>query len=149
MPGGRPGPPKRFGIWLTPAAHRIDRVHSGSSRPPHLPSFTYLGRAAPAPDPNGAQLNEVPRYVLRFRVPALAPGSYRYVLYCAGCVEGPRGTLVESGPAPPIRLRVAPPGSGSSFPALPWALGGIAAAIVLSGAVLLLRRRRVIAISHP
>lgn len=149
MPGGHPGPPKGFGIWLTPSAHRIDRGDSGASRPPHLPSFTYLGRAAPAPGPNGPESLEVPRYVLRFRVPAIAPGSYRYVLYCAGCVAGPLGTLVESVPTPPIRLRVTPPSAGSSFPALPWGLGGIAAAVALSAAVLLLRRRRVIAISHP
>jgi len=149
MLGGRPGPPRWFGIWLTPSAHPLARNPLGSSRPPHLPSFTYLGRAERAPDPNGPGSHEIPRYVLRFRVPALAPGSYKYVLYCGGCVDGPRGTLIESGPAPPVRLRVVPPGSVSSFRALPWVLAGVAVAIALSTAVLLLRRHRVIAISHP
>ncbi len=147
MLGGRPGPPRWFGIWLTPSAHPLDRNRLGPSRPPHLPSFTYLGRAERAPDPNAPDSHGVPRYVLRFRVPALAPGSYKYVLYCAGCLDGPQGTLIESGPAPPIRLRVAPPASASSFGALPWIFGGVAAATALATAVLLLRRRRVIAIS--
>jgi hypothetical protein len=146
MPGGHGDPPSAFPIWLTPASHRLDRG-SRPSRPPHLASFTYLGRAAPAP--NRLDPLEVPRYVLSFRVPALAPGPYRYVLYCPGCAEGPLGTLIESGPAPPVRLRIGASSSASSTPAWPWILGGIGAAIALSAAIVLVRRHRVIAISHP
>jgi hypothetical protein len=31
---------------------------------------------------------------LRFRVPNVAPGPYRFVLYCAPCYRGPGGSLI-------------------------------------------------------
>jgi len=149
MLDSRSRPPTGFGIWLTPAAHTLARNRIRSSRPPHLPSFTYLGRARRATRRSPGQ-HEIPRYVLRFRVPALPPGAYRYVLYCAACVEGPRGTLIESGPAPPIHLRIGPPPSASALKSQqPWIFGGIAAAVALFAAGALLLRSRVIAISPP
>jgi hypothetical protein len=147
MLDGRSRPPTGFGIWLTRSTHPLHR--RGPSRPPRLPSFTYLGRAERASPRNGPGQHEIPRYVLRFRVPALPPAPYEYVLYCASCVAGPRGTVIESGPAPSIRLRIGPPSSSSSFPPQPSVFGGVAAAVALFAAGALLLRSRAIAISSP
>ncbi|HEY7255802.1 MAG TPA: hypothetical protein VH476_03880 [Solirubrobacterales bacterium] len=141
MLGGRPGPPAGFGIWLTPAAHRLDRNRSGSSRPPHLPSFAYLGRAERVLHPKRHGPQEIPRYVLRFRVPRLPPGRYEYVLYCPACVEGPRGSLVESVPGPVGRLRVAAGAAPSGGDARALIAGVAAAAIAVPALGLLVRRR--------
>ena len=149
MLGGRPGPPTGFGIWLTPVAHSLDRNRCegsracppGSSRPPHLPSFTYLGRAERASVPSRLGPLEIPRYVLRFRVPAIPPGPHKYVLYCATCVDGPRGSLVESVPGPAGRLQVGGSRSSSGGGSHAW-IAGVAAAIAVPALGLLVRRRR-------
>jgi hypothetical protein len=49
---------------------------------PRRPGWTWLGRFFPTR----------PRF--RFRVPSVAPGPYRPVIYCAPCVPGPRGSLL-------------------------------------------------------
>jgi hypothetical protein len=53
--------------------------------PPQRRGWTWLGRFFP----------NRPRF--RFRVPSVAPGVYRPVVYCAPCARGPRGSLI-SGP---------------------------------------------------
>lgn len=139
MLGGRSGPPTGFGIWLMPLTHSLAPYRCaasrpcppGSSRPPHLPSFTYLGRAGPASGPGRLGPREIPRYVLRFRVPELMPGRYKYVIYCGTCVDGPRGSLVATGSTPAGRLEVTPPASSGGGGSHVWIAGGIVAAIAL------------------
>lgn len=137
MLDSRSRPPTGFGIWLTPATHPLDR--QGPTRPPRLPSFTYLGRAERASPRNGPGQHRIPRYVLGFHVPALPPGPYEYVLYCAACIDGPRGTLVESVPGPVGQLQVrASAAAGGDAHA--W-LAGIAVIFGVPALVLFLRRR--------
>jgi hypothetical protein len=50
--------------------------------PPHRRGWVWVGRFFPH------------RPTFRFRTPALAPGSYRAVVYCAPCYRGPRGSLI-------------------------------------------------------
>jgi hypothetical protein len=140
LDGGR-RPPTGFGIWLTPATHRLARALPGSSRPPRLPSFAYLGRAERALHPSRGGPHGVPSYVLRFRVPALAPGPYEYVLFCAACVAGPRGTLLASVPGPVGRLQIDAAGSPSGGGSRAWIVGATAAVIAMPALALLLRRR--------
>jgi hypothetical protein len=149
MLGSRSGPPARFPIWLTPRGHSLepyrcggeDQCAPGSSRPPHLPSFTYLGRAERAFRPGGLGRGEFPRYVLGFQVPSLPSGAYQYVLYCASCVAGPRGSLIDAGAAAAGQLWILP-AEQSAGGGRAWIAGGIAAAILLPGLGLLLHRRR-------
>jgi hypothetical protein len=139
-------PPGGFPIWLTAGDRFLGPYRCGpemlcpaeSARPPRLPEFTYLGRAELR---SAASPNVLSRYVLRFRVPDVRPGPYNYVLFCESCVEGPRGSLIDNGTAAVGRLRVVPPRPGGGGAAGPWIAGGIAAAIVLPGVGLLLRRR--------
>lgn len=152
MPGDHGAPPASFKIWLTPLGHslrpyRCRSGHSceaGSSRPPHLPSFVYLGRALPVPA-GGAQARAVPRYRLGFGVPEAKPGRYKYVVFCDACVDGPRGSLIEDRTAAG-RLRVLPAqaptaAAAGSAGAGPWVAGGIAAAVLALGAGFFLLRR--------
>jgi hypothetical protein len=50
--------------------------------PPKRTGWIWLGRFFPS------------RPSFHFRVPAVPPGIYRPVVYCAPCVRGPRGSLI-------------------------------------------------------
>lgn len=146
--GARAKPPVAFPIWLTPLKHSLgpyrcrpaDACVPGSARPPHLPSFTYLGRAVYEPDLT--ESGDVPRYRIVFQVPPVRPGRYKYVIYCDACYDGPRGSLIDDRTAAG-RLRVLPTGAGADHGgggSGPWIGGGIAAAILLLTLGFLLRR---------
>lgn len=149
---GRP-PPASFLIWLTPLKHslkpyvcgREEGCEPGSSRPPHLPSFIYLGRAVPTA-PGGDEGDQIPRYRLVFGVPEARPGRYKYVIFCDACIDGPRGSLIDSHTIAAGRLRVLTPiataGAGGGDGLLRWIGAGALVAILALGAGFLLRRGR-------
>jgi hypothetical protein len=56
---------------------------------PRSSPFVYLGQ--PAVQPSRRWPAKAP---LRFSVPRLRRGVYVFVVYCAGCVRGPRGSLI-------------------------------------------------------
>jgi hypothetical protein len=150
MLGSRRGPPASFPVWLTPLRHSLDRYTCDlgegcrpGARPPRLPSFVYLGRAAPRPD-ELADRHGVPRYRLIFGVPEASPGRYKYVLFCEACVEGPRGSLIESPTLAAGRLRVLPriaTASDDAGGSLPWLGVGVLTAIAALGGGRWLARR--------
>jgi hypothetical protein len=150
--GPRARPPAGFPVWLTPLGRSLGPYPPASckpgqrcppaQRPPRLPSFTYLGRAERT---LGDDRVDEPLYVLRFQVPEVAPGRYKYVLYCDSCVGGPLGVRIESAVFAAGSL-----GSGvltvraeerAGGEAGRWIAAGIAAAVVLPGLGLWLRRR--------
>jgi len=151
MLGTQARPPPGFQIWLTPLRRSLapyrcgpgDSCAPGSSRPPHLPSFIYLGRAKRDP---GTEPGDIPRYRLRFQVPPARAGRYEYVIYCDACVAGPRGSLIDDRTTSAGRLQVLPPDSSgataSGAGAGPWIVGGAAVAIMALALRLLLRRNR-------
>jgi hypothetical protein len=142
MLGHRSGPPASFPVWLTASDTPLEPHRCGprmlcppeSARPPRLPSFVHLGRAA--------HRGESPHYDLRFRVPDVPAGAYKYVLYCDTCVDGPRGNLLESSHLAAGRLRVLTESDPDRPGPRPWIVGGLLAAIAVPGAGLLARRRR-------
>ena len=154
MLGTRGGPPAAFPVWLTPLSHSLkpyecrsatEGCEPGSARPPHLPSFIYLGRAVPVPRGDGA--NEVPRYRLVFGIPKARPGRYKYVLFCDACFAGPRGSLIDDRTLAAGRLRVLPANpavavAGESGGAALWIAGGALVAALAIGAGLFVRRAR-------
>jgi hypothetical protein len=153
MLGNRGGPPASFPVWLTPLRHSLapyvcdagaNRCEPGSSRPPHLPSLIYIGRAVPAA-PGGDEAHEIPRYRLTFGVPEVRPGRYKYVLFCETCVDGPRGSLIDSATTAAGRLRVLTPiataSAGGDGGTLPWIAAGACAALLALGAAVLRRGR--------
>ena len=118
------------------------------ARPPRLPSFVYLGRAAPPRDPD--ELADrgghgIPRYRLIFGVPEVPPGAYKYVLFCDTCVDGPNGSLIDSATLEAGRLRVLAPVATSSDDdegnALFWLGAGLLTAIATLGGRRWLARR--------
>lgn len=54
--------------------------------PPRRRGWIWLGRFFPG------------RPSFLFRVPRVAPGLYRAVVYCPPCVKGPRGSLIAGDP---------------------------------------------------
>ena len=146
-------PPASFLIWLTPLKHSLkpyvcgsgEDCEPGSSRPPHLPSFIYLGRAVPTAA-GGDGGREIPRYRLAFGVPEARPGLYRYVIFCDACIDGPRGSLTDSHTIAAGRLRVLTPiataGAGGGGVGLRWIGAGALAAILALGTGFLLHRGR-------
>jgi hypothetical protein len=146
-------PPASFQIWLTPLRHSLkpyvcgrgEGCEPGSSRPPHLPSFIYLGRAAPIA-PAGDDGHQIPRYRLAFGVPDARPGLYKYVIFCDACIDGPRGSLIDSHTIAAGRLRVLTPvataSAGGGGGRLRWIGAGALAAILALGAGFLLRPGR-------
>lgn len=152
MLGSRRGPPAYFPVWLTPLRHSLDpymcdlgeRCRLGA-RPPRLPSFVYLGRAGAQRGPNElGDRRGFPRYRLTFGVPEVPPGRYKYVLFCEACIEGPRGSLIESRTLPAGRLRVEPQAASVSDDdggALPWLGVGMLTAIAAVGGRRWLARR--------
>jgi hypothetical protein len=148
--GGPARRPTGFPVWLTPLDHELGpypgpcersakRCPPGS-RPPHLPSFTYLGRAGRASSVEGV---EVPRYALRFRLPEVEPGRYKYVLYCGSCYRGPGGVVIDSAVFSDggLGAGVLTVRSGESGRSKALMGAGIAAAIALPGIGLWIRRR--------
>ena len=149
MLGTHGGPPAAFAIWLTPIGHSLapfkcrpgQACEAGSSRPPHVPSFIFLGRAVPMRESD--EPHSYPRYRLIFGVPEARPGLYKYVIFCDSCFAGPRGSLISFPGDPRLRVRpsdapVATTGSGAG----PWIAAGILAAVVALGAGLVVRRGR-------
>lgn len=145
-------PPASFLIWLTPLQHSLkpyvcrpgEGCEPGSSRPPHLPSFIYLGRAVPTAA-GGDEGNEIPRYRLAFGVPEARPGGYKYVIFCDACIDGPRGSMTDSHTIAAGRLRVLAPvattGAGGGGVGLPWIGAGALAILALGTGTLLWRGR--------
>lgn len=153
MLDGRREPPASFPIWLTPLTHSLkpylcrpgESCEPESSRPPHLPSFIYLGRAVPIAA-GGREGHGIPRYRLTFGVPETRPGRYKYVIFCDACIDGPRGSLTESQTIAAGHLRVLTPiataGAGGGGVGPGWIGAGALAAILTLGTGLLLRRGR-------
>jgi hypothetical protein len=91
--------------------------------PPHRSPYVFLGRTSgatpllPSVRPPGSKSH------LRFRVPRVAPGRYAYVIFCAQCARGPRGSLITETGLPHkrplhklllVRARNAPQSSAAS-----------------------------------
>jgi hypothetical protein len=58
-------------------------------RPPTRAPYIWLGRIHYAAPTSGR---------FTFRVPHVAPGAYRIVVYCAPCYRGAGGSLIATGP---------------------------------------------------
>jgi hypothetical protein len=92
-----------FPVSLVPAGrapkpHRCGRnalCPPMSAGPPQLPPYRFLGRTEPV-TADGARREEIAESQLRFRVPDVRPGLYAFVVFCAGCAPGPRGSLIAS-----------------------------------------------------
>ncbi len=115
MPSRRARPPGEysFPILLAPSRvslaphrcapinHRTKQRVVGLCDPvsvglPRRRPFIYLGRALPAFSRDDLERpGTFPRYRLRFRIPTLKPGLYRFVI-CAGCARGRRGSLITN-----------------------------------------------------
>ena len=70
----------------TPGAQVCRQI---APRPPSGPPYVLLGRFT-----RPAEGERFPS--LRFRVPAVRAGLYRFVIYCEGCYRGPGGSLIPS-----------------------------------------------------
>jgi hypothetical protein len=87
----RPWP--RMPLYLVPATRVPQRRACGpnaiceprAKRPPTRPPYTRIGQVHFRHSGSG---------VVRFHVPSLIPGRYRFVVYCAPCYRGPGGSLV-------------------------------------------------------
>ncbi len=65
----------------------------GTLAPPGRPPFIFLGSARPN---RKSSTHYIYGYRFRFNVPNVKPGAYAFVLWCGGCYEGPRGSLIAS-----------------------------------------------------
>ena len=65
-----------------------------AARAPQRWPYVFIGRIRFAPPASGR---------LRFRVPRVPAGAYRFVVYCAPCYKGPGGSLIDSGPTFVVR----------------------------------------------
>jgi hypothetical protein len=113
-------PPESFPLSLAPL-EKTPKPHACGPNalcapqvlhPPRQAPFTALGSAVPPPGGNDPESGNVPRYLLRFDVPSLRPGTYSFVIYCGSCTKGKGGSLIPSG-----QLRITPqsvPRSSSS-----------------------------------
>ena len=117
-------------------------------RPPGEPPFVFLGTTSggrallPTVDPPGSKSD------LRFAVPKIDAGRYAFVVFCADCVRGPRGSLLAN-TTPGNLLRILPSdaamdsgggGSGVTW----WIVAGIGTVALVLAVVLLLRRRQAV-----
>jgi hypothetical protein len=92
---------QRFPVSLVPLArvpppypcHRDGLCEPAALAPPRRRPFRLLGSVRPDRRHSGRYIY---RYRFRFRVPHLEPGAYAFVLFCAGCYRGPRGSLIAS-----------------------------------------------------
>jgi hypothetical protein len=109
MQGIKDDPPASFGVSLVRSKEAPQWRTCGDGPvctptplgPPDKAPFTFLGRAVPPPGGNDPAGGDPPRYLLRFTVPDLTPGTYTYEIWCGVCVEGKRGALIG---APSSRL---------------------------------------------
>lgn len=117
MLGYRDGPPASFGVSLLPL-ERAERLVACQiaggpcptpTRPPRRGPYRYLGEAVPPPGGNNPEHGDPPRYLLDFKIPALAAGKYVYVIWCDACRDGRAGSLVVNPGAPTDRLAVLAP----------------------------------------
>jgi hypothetical protein len=85
--------PFYLSLYLTPARSvpPLQKCNNGAAicqptslGPPRRAGWVWLGRFFP----------ERPSF--HFRVPTVAAGAYRAVVYCPPCVRGPRGSLIAS-----------------------------------------------------
>jgi hypothetical protein len=115
-------PPASLGVSLVRSKEAPQRQRCGEGPicaptplgPPHLPPFTFLGRALPPPGGNDPEGGDRPRYRLRFTVPDLTPGTYTYEIWCGVCAAGKRGTLIGAPNSILWRLVVRPPAAAGS-----------------------------------
>jgi hypothetical protein len=93
---------QRFPISLVPLARAPEPFPCrggeglctpGTLAPPRRPPFVFLGSVRPDPHSGSRYIY---RYRFRFVVPDAKPGAYVFVLWCAGCFEGRRGSLIAS-----------------------------------------------------
>jgi hypothetical protein len=121
MQGIKDDPPASFGVSLVRSKEAPQRRTCGDGPactptplgPPHKAPFTFLGRAVPPPGGNDPAGGDPPRYLLRFTVPDLTPGTYTYEIWCGVCVEGKRGALIGVPSARLWRLVVRPPAAAT------------------------------------
>lgn len=110
-------PPASFGVSLVRSKEAPQRRTCGTGPvctltplgPPHNAPFTFLGRAVPPPGGNNPEGGDPPRYLLRFTVPDLSPGTYTYEIWCGVCADGRRGALIGAPSSRLWRLVVRPP----------------------------------------
>jgi hypothetical protein len=117
MLGIKNDPPASFGVSLVRSKEAPQRRTCDGAdctptplAPPHKPPFTFLGHAVPPPGGNNPESGEPPRYLLRFTIPRLDPGTYNYEIWCGVCAAGRRGSLIGAPSSPLWRLIVRPPG---------------------------------------
>jgi hypothetical protein len=93
---------QRFPVSLVSLARVPEpfRCHGGAAlcapvtqAPPRRRPFVFLGSARPDRDSRKRYIYD---YRFRFVVPDVKPGAYAFVLWCDGCYEGPRGSLITS-----------------------------------------------------
>jgi hypothetical protein len=83
----------RMPLYLIAAARAPQPVRCGpnaicqpkAKKPPSAPPYRLVGRIHFRRSGTG---------VVRFRVPKIAAGAYRFVIYCAPCSRGPGGSLI-------------------------------------------------------
>lgn len=105
-----------------------------------LGSTRISGALSPGVDPPGSKSD------LRFVVPNIEPGRYTFVIFCAECARGPRGSLIvdtSSGKLLRILPSEAAMRAGGRFrERFLWIVTGIGTIALVLAALLLLRRRR-------
>jgi hypothetical protein len=105
MLGTKRRPPRRFPISMVPVSSVPEPFPCGpraicapqTTRPPRRPPFVYLGEAVPPADIEEGREGGgpyIPRYRLRFEMPAVRPGRYAFVIFCEVCVRGEGGSLI-------------------------------------------------------
>jgi len=100
----------------------------------------FLGRAKPLfQERELNQMNGIPEYRLRFRVPRVNLGAYAFVIYC--CAPGGPGNLIVDPPRYLLHVRRDSPVASASTGGKDWWIAGGAALLVLAGGALLIRRR--------
>jgi hypothetical protein len=117
MLGIKDDPPASFGVSLVRSKEAPQRRTCGTGPvctptplgPPHKAPFTFLGWAVPPPGGNNPEGGDPPRYLLRFTVPDLTPGTYTYEIWCGVCADGKRGALIGVPSSRLWRLVVRPP----------------------------------------
>lgn len=79
-------PPASFGVSLVRSKEAPQPRTCGGDplftlkplAPPHRPPFSFLGRAQPPLGGNNPEGGGPPRYLLRFTIPDVPPGTYTY-----------------------------------------------------------------------
>jgi LPXTG-motif cell wall-anchored protein len=100
---------------------------------PRKPPYVFLGWAL-----ESDRSSVVKRYRLRFRVPPVTQGIYKFVIWIR-----PGGTLVSGGSLRVRQGQSAAASSGSGTDAV-WFVAAGAAVVALAGAAVFLRRRRTV-----